>query len=68
MGNTFDYIPVQLTKAIREAQADEKFQGWLTMQDAAVDIEFFIDDLPEVRDSMHTANSLEIAEAKLTAL
>jgi hypothetical protein len=68
MGSTFDYIPVRLTKAYREAQADEKFQGWLKMQEAAVDIEFIIDDLPEVRDRMYTKESLETAEAKLIEL
>ncbi len=68
MGSRFDYVPVRLTKAYREAQADEKFQGWLKMQEAAVDIEFIIEDLPEVRDTMYTKDSLETAEAKLVEL
>lgn len=68
MGKTFDYVPVQLTKAFREAQADEKFQGWLKMQEAAMGIEFPIYDLPEVRDSMFTKDSLATVEAKLTEL
>jgi hypothetical protein len=68
MGSTFDYVPVRLTKAYREAQADEKFQGWLKMQEAAVDIEFIIEDLPEIRDSMYTEDSLETVEATLIEL
>ncbi|MFA4052603.1 MULTISPECIES: hypothetical protein [Mycobacteroides] len=68
MGEAFDYVPTQLTKAFREAQADEKFQGWLKMQEAVMGIEFPIYDLPEVRDSMFTKDSLAIAEAKLIEL
>ncbi len=68
MGSTFNYVPIQLTKAFRDAQSDEKFQGWLKMQDAAMGIEFPIDDLPEVRNSMFTKDSLALAEAKLTNL
>ena len=68
MGSTFDYVPIQLTKAFREAQADEKFQGWLKMQDAVMGIEFPIYDLPEVRDAMFTKESLTIVVAKLIEL
>jgi hypothetical protein len=68
MGSTFNYVPIQLTKAFRDAQSDEKFQGWLKMQDAAMGIEFPINDLPEARDSMLTKDSLALAEAKLTDL
>lgn len=68
VGSTFDYVPVRLTKAFREAQADEKFQGWLRMQEAAMDIEFPIEDLPEIRDIMFTKDSLSVVEAKLIEL
>lgn len=68
MGSTFDYVPIQLTKAFREAQADEKFQGWLKMQESVMDIEFPIYDLPELRDSMFTKESLAVVETKLTEL
>jgi hypothetical protein len=68
MGSTFNYIPVQLTKAFREAQADEKFQGWLKMQEAVMGIEFPIYDLPEIRDDMYSKDSLETVEAKLIEL
>ncbi|UHJ57078.1 hypothetical protein LT337_09760 [Mycolicibacterium fortuitum] len=68
MGSTFDYVPIQLTAAFRQAQTDEKFQGWLKMQGAAMEIVFPIEDLPEVADSMFTKNSLATAEAKLTEL
>lgn len=68
MGEASDYVPMALTKAFRDAQADEKFQGWLKMQDASMGIEFPIYDLPEVRDSMYTKESLAVAEQKLLAL
>jgi hypothetical protein len=61
-------VPIQLTKEFREAQSDEKFQGWLKMQDAAMGIEFPIYDLPEVRDSMYTKESLAVVEEKLLDL
>lgn len=68
MGSTFDYVPVQLTKAFREAQTDENFQGWLKMQEAVMEIEFPIYDLPDIRDQMFTKDSLAIVEAKLVDL
>jgi hypothetical protein len=68
MGSTFDYVSIQLTKAFREAQVDEKFQGWLKMQEAAMGIVFPIEDAPEVRDCMFTKASLETIEAKLIDL
>ncbi|MCV7100895.1 MULTISPECIES: hypothetical protein [Mycobacterium] len=68
MGKTYDYVPIQLTKAFREAQSDERFQGWLKMQEASMEIEFPIYDLPEIRDSMYTKESLETVEATLMEL
>lgn len=68
MGKASDYVPMQLTKAFREAQSDEKFHGWVKMQDAAMGIEFPIYDLPEVRDSMYTKESLAVVEEKLLGL
>ncbi len=68
MGKASDYVPVQLTKAFREAQADEKFQGWLKMQEAVMGIEFPIYDLPEIRDEMFTKASLPVVENKLMEL
>ncbi|MFL6084049.1 MAG: hypothetical protein ACJ74F_12745 [Mycobacterium sp.] len=53
---------MQLTKAFREAQTDEKFQSWLKMQDAVMGIEFPIYDVPEIRDQMYTKGSLAIVE------
>ena len=68
MGDISDYIPTQLTNAFREAQTDEKFQGWLKMQEAAMGIEFPIYDLPDIRDNMFTKDSLATIEEKLTEL
>ena len=63
-----DYVPIALTRAFREAQADEAFQGWLEMQQAVMGIEFPTDDLPEVRDRMFAKDSLAILEEKLLLL
>lgn len=68
MGSRFDYVPIQLSRAFREAQSDTNFQSWLKMQDAAVQIEFPIYDLPEIRDQMFTKDSLATVEAKLLEL
>ena len=68
MGEASDYVPVALTKAFRDAQTDEKFRGWLKMQEASMGIEFPIYDLPEIRDSMYTKDSLPIVEQKLLDL
>ncbi|MBS9534034.1 hypothetical protein KIH27_10600 [Mycobacterium sp. M1] len=68
MGKAFEYVPVQLTKAFRAAQSDTRFQGWLKMQEAVMDIEFPIYDLPEISDIMYTRESLEIVEAQLMEL
>lgn len=68
MGTSNDYVPVQLTDAFRQAQSDEKFQGWLKMQEAAMGIEFPIHDCPEIRDQMYTKDSLTVVENKLIEL
>ncbi|MGY1990402.1 hypothetical protein [Mycolicibacterium fortuitum] len=68
MGSSQDYVPTQLTKAYREAQSDEKFQSWLKMQEAVMEIEFPYHDLPEVRDHMFTKDSLTTIENKLLDL
>ena len=68
MGRSFDYVPVQLTKAFRDAQSDEKFRSWLKMQEAVMGIEFPINDLPEVRDQMFAKDSLVTIETKLMEL
>jgi hypothetical protein len=63
-----NYVPVQLTKAFRDAQTDETFRGWLKMQEAAMDIEFPYHDLPELRGRMFTMESLDVVEVKLLEL
>lgn len=68
MGEASHYVPVVLTKVFRDAQTDEKFQGWLKMQEASMGIEFPIYDLPEICDSMYTKDSLPIVEQKLLDL
>ena len=68
MGESFDYVPVQLTQAFRVAQSSERFLGWLRMQEAVMEIEFPYDDLPELRDDMFTRASLPTVEQKLLDL
>jgi len=68
MGKSFDYVPVQLTKAFREAQTNEQFLGWLKMQEASMEIEFPYEELPDVRDIMFTKDSLAVVEQKLMEL
>ena len=68
MGYSRQSVPMQLTKAFREAQSDEKFQGWLKMQEAVMEIEFPYYDLPEIRDHMFTKDSLATVENKLLDL
>ncbi|MCP2290042.1 hypothetical protein [Nocardia amikacinitolerans] len=50
---------------VLEYQSDEKFQSWLRMQDAAMDIEFSIFDVPEVNGHMYTREGLVVAERAL---
>lgn len=68
MGESFDYVPTQLTRAFRDAQSNEQFLGWLKMQEAVMEIEFPYVDLPEVRDEMFTKASLATVEQKLLDL
>lgn len=68
MGESFDYVPIQLTKAFRVAQSNEQFLGWLRMQEAVMEIEFPYADLPEVRDEMFTGASLVTVEQSLLDL
>ena len=68
MGESFDYVPTQLTRAFRDAQSNEQFLGWLKMQEAVMEIEFPYYDLPEIREQMYTEASLAIVEQKLLGL
>lgn len=68
MGYTRNSVPIQLTRAFREAQSNEQFQGWLKMQEAVMEIEFPYYDLPEIREQMFTKDSLATVEAKLLEL
>lgn len=68
MGGTHDYVPIQLTRAFRNAQQNRLFRSWLDMQEAVMAIEFPIDDCPEIRDIMFTEESLSVVEGKLLSL
>ncbi|MGW3282473.1 hypothetical protein [Nocardia rhamnosiphila] len=46
-------------------QHDERFQSWLRMQEAAMDIEFTNYDVPELNGHPYTRQGLVIAEHQL---
>lgn len=64
---SLDFVPMQLTKAFRQAQSDQQFLGWLKMQEAVMEIEFPF-DVNEVRDQMYTKDSLAVIENRLQDL
>ncbi|MCG5432945.1 hypothetical protein LV457_11700 [Mycobacterium sp. MYCO198283] len=65
MGDVTAYVPVQLTRAFRQAQSDPTFQCWLKMQEAAMDIEFPYYDLPGLQGRMFEADTLQVVESAL---
>lgn len=68
MGEAHDVVPMQLTKNFRRVQSDPNFRSWLEMQDAVMNIEFPVFDLPEVGDRMYAPETLAVAEQKLLEL
>lgn len=67
MAKSVDYVPVRLTRRYREAQDNEKFRSWLTMQSSVMEIVFPIHDVPALRGTMFTEEGLQIAESELLA-
>ncbi|MEV8236412.1 hypothetical protein AB0P23_14260 [Rhodococcus sp. NPDC077669] len=54
--------PIRETPEYQKAQTDERFQSWLRMQDAAIELEFIIFDVPELRGHLYTRDGIVIAE------
>ncbi|MFI9536905.1 hypothetical protein ACIG56_27100 [Nocardia fusca] len=57
--------PIRDTPEYQAIQHDERFQSWLRMQEAAMDIEFTHYDVPELNGHLYTREGLAIAEHQL---
>lgn len=57
--------PIRDTPQYRNIQNDERFQGWLRMQEAAMVIEFTNFDVPELNGHLYTREGLVIAEREI---
>ncbi|WP_063130236.1 hypothetical protein [Nocardia fusca] len=57
--------PIRQTPEYQAIQHDERFQGWLRMQEAAMDIEFTNYDVPELNGHLYTREGLVIAEHQI---
>ncbi len=53
------------TPQYQAIQGDERFRSWLLMQDAAMQIEFTVFDVPELSGIEYTREGLEVAEKEL---
>ncbi len=58
-------ISVRDTPEFKKLQQDEQFQSWLLMQDAAMEIEFTVFDVPELSGLEYTREGLVIAEQEI---
>ena len=58
-------IPLRQTDVFRAAQEDGGFRSWLAMQDAVMELEFIVSDVPELRNHLYTREGLVIAERVL---
>ncbi len=54
--------PIRETVEYQEAQSDPRFQAWLKMQDAAIELEFIMFDVPELKPHLYTREGIVIAE------
>ncbi|MGW5572808.1 hypothetical protein ACWEVD_16530 [Nocardia thailandica] len=58
-------VDVRQTPEFKKLQADEGFRSWLLMQEAAMDIEFTVFDVPELSGYEYTREGLVIAEQQI---
>lgn len=65
MGKKF--VPIRDRPEYRQIQNDKNFRSWLAMQDAVMDLEFFLVDDPELNHTKFTREGLVIAEKNLLA-
>lgn len=57
--------PLRQTDVFLKAQDDRGFHSWLAMQNAAMELEFVVSDVPELRGHLYTREGLVIAEPVL---
>ncbi|WP_139279917.1 hypothetical protein [Rhodococcoides yunnanense] len=55
--------PIRETPEYRDAQSDPRFISWLKMQDAAIELEFIVSDVPELKPHLYTREGIVIAES-----
>lgn len=65
MGSTHNYVPVRTTRKFQDAQHDERFLGWLQMEEAAMPLIFQVKDVPGLSEKMYTKASVPIVEQSL---
>ncbi|MEV0688196.1 hypothetical protein AB0I35_30455 [Nocardia sp. NPDC050378] len=64
MGKKSD-VGVRETPEFKALQNDEQFRSWLLMQEAAMEIEFTVFDVPELSGYEYTREGLVIAEQEI---
>ncbi|MFI6432891.1 hypothetical protein [Rhodococcus oryzae] len=62
MGRAKKSVPVRDTDEFRTAQESEQFRSWLLTQEAAIELEFAITDIPALKGHLYTREGLVIAE------
>lgn len=55
--------PIRGSEEFRDAQSDPRFISWLKMQEAAVELEFIVSDVPELKSHLYTREGIVIAES-----
>lgn len=56
---------IRNTSEYQRIQHDERFLGWLRMQEAAMEIEFTVFDMPELSAHMYTREGIVLAEREI---
>ncbi|WP_139279775.1 hypothetical protein [Rhodococcoides yunnanense] len=54
--------PIRETPEYRDAQSDPRFTSWVTMQEAAIELEFIVADVPELKPHLYTREGIVLAE------
>ncbi|MEU3472657.1 hypothetical protein [Rhodococcus sp. NPDC006774] len=54
--------PIRESEEYRDAQSDPRFISWLKMQEAAIELEFIVSDVPELKPHLYTREGIIIAE------
>ena len=54
--------PIRESEEFRVAQSDPRFVSWLKMQEAAIELEFIVSDVPELKPHLYTREGIVVAE------